>query len=71
MVEIDHNIILHFLCTHKLDSTRVDWSPSLMEKDLIFFPIVKEEYPQQISALNVDQYLQRIKVLYSTFRERN
>jgi hypothetical protein len=71
MAEIDENLIIHFLCTHRMDSTKVDMDPYLMEKDFIFFPIVNRKYPEQISGLSVTQYLKRIKILFTSYRGQN
>jgi hypothetical protein len=71
MAEIDENHIIHFLCTHRMDSTKVDMDPYLMEKDFIFFPIVNQKYSEQISGLSVTQYLKRIKILFTSYRGQN
>ena len=69
MPYIDNSIIVHFLCTHKLDSTKVDFDPYLMEKDLIFYPVHKQKYPTHGEGL--DRYTQRMKFLFTPFREQN
>lgn len=65
MVDIDQKIISHFLCTHRLDSTVVDFDPSLAEVDLIFFPVRDEISSTQFETMNRDRYLNRIRVLFN------
>lgn len=71
MPEIEESLIVHFLCTHRMDSTKVDMNPYLMEKDFIFFPIINQKYPEQINGLSVTQYLERIKILFTSYRGQN
>jgi hypothetical protein len=71
MADIDHKIISHFLCTHRLDSTRVDLDPYLSEDDLIFFPVKDPKNLKQIHGINMDRYNERIKMLFSPYREQN
>ncbi|WP_276370999.1 hypothetical protein [Chryseolinea sp. H1M3-3] len=71
MAHIDQNIIINFLCTHKLDSTKVDFDPQLMEKDLIFYPVNHRRFPKHIAGVNDDRYLERMNFLFSPVREKN
>ena len=71
MVDIDPKIISHFLCTHRLDSTRVDLDPYLSEDDLIFFPVKDPKNLKEIHGINMDRYNERIKMLFSPHRENN
>jgi hypothetical protein len=71
MAEIDENLIIHFLCTEKMDSTRVDMDPHLVEKDFIFFPIVNKKYSRLINSLSVLQYLERVKILFTSCQGKN
>jgi len=71
MADIDHKIISHFLCTHRLDSTRVDLDPYLSEDDLIFFPVKDPKNLKQIHSIDMDRYNERIKMLFSPYREKN
>jgi hypothetical protein len=71
MADIDHKIISHFLCTHRLDSTKVDLDPYLTQDDLIFFPVKDHKNLKQIHGMNMDRYNERIKVLFSPYREKN
>ena len=71
MADIDHKIISHFLCTHRLDSTRVDLDPYLSEDDLIFFPVKDSKNLKQMHGMNMDRYNERIKMLFSAYREKN
>lgn len=71
MTDIDENLILHFLCTEKSDSIKVDIDPCLIEKDFIFFPIVNQKYPEQINGLSITQYLNRIRILFTSYRGQN
>ena len=71
MAEIDQKIISHFLCTHKLDSTKVDMDPYLMENDLIFFPVKDPKNIKQVHGMNMDRYMERIDTLFNPYRERN
>jgi hypothetical protein len=71
MADIDHKIISHFLCTHRLDSTRVDLDPYLSEDDLIFFPVKDPHNLKEIYGINMDRYNERIKMLFNPYREKN
>jgi len=71
MADIDQKIISHFLCTHRLDSTKVDLDPYLMKNDLIFFPVKDHKNIRQIHGMSMDRYMERIKVLFSPYREKN
>ena len=71
MADIDHKIISHFLCTHRLDSTRVDLDPYLSEDDLIFFPVKDRNNLREIHGINMDRYNERIKMLFNPYREKN
>ena len=71
MADIDNRIISHFLCTHRLDSTKVDLDPYLMENDLIFLPVKDQKNLKQIHGMNMDRYNERIKMLFSSYREMN
>lgn len=71
MIDIDQKIISNFLCTHRLDSTKVDLDPYLMEQDLIFFPVKDPKNLKQMHGMNMDRYHERIKILFSHHREKN
>lgn len=71
MADIDQKIISHFLCTHKLDSTKVDLDPYLTENDLIFFPVRDPKTIKQIHGVNMDRYVERMSNLFSPYREKN
>jgi hypothetical protein len=71
MADIDQKIISHFLCTHRLDSTKVDLDPYLMEDDLIFFPVKDPARLKLIHGMNMDRYVERISLLFSPYREKN
>ena len=71
MADIDHKIISHFLCTHKLDSTKVDIDPYLSKDDLIFFPVKDQKKIREIHGVNMDRYIERMEMLFSPYREKN
>lgn len=71
MADIDYKIISHFLCTHRLDSTRVDMDPYLSQDDLIFHPVKDSKNLKEIHGINMDRYNERIKMLFSPYREKN
>ena len=71
MADIDHKIISHFLCTHRLDSTKVDLDPYLMKDDLIFLPVKDHKNLKQIHGMDMDRYNERIKMLFTPYREKN
>lgn len=71
MADIDQKIISHFLCTHRLDSTRVDLDPYLMENDLIFYPVKSLKDFKQIHGIDTNRYLDRIQTLFNPYREKN
>lgn len=69
--EIDHNIISYFICTHPLDSTKVDLDPFLREKDLIFFPVKRSSEIKNIEEIGSHRYIDRMRSLFSVYREKN
>lgn len=69
--DIDHNIISHFICTHRLDSTVVDLDPYLLKKDLIFFPVRKASEIKTISGAGAQRYEDRMKALFTMYRINN
>lgn len=71
MADIDHKIISHFLCTHRLDSTKVDIDPYLSKDDLIFFPVKDHKKIREIHGMNMDKYIERMEMLFSPYREKN
>lgn len=71
MADIDHNIISNFLCTHRLDSTKVDLDPYLMQDDLIFRPVRSLTELKEVHGANMDRYVERLEVLFSQYREKN
>lgn len=73
MAYIDNKIISHFLCTHRLDSTKVDLDSYLTEADLIFFPVKSHKNLKEIHGMNLDmdRYVERMKILFSLYREKN
>jgi hypothetical protein len=71
MADIDHTIIANFLCTHRLDSTKVDLDPYLMQNDFIFRPVRRLSDVKQIHGMNMDRYIERLEMLFSPYREKN
>ena len=71
MADIDQKIIAHFLCTNRLDSTKVDLDPYLMEHDLIFFPVKDSASVKQLHGINMERYMERISFLFRPYREKN
>jgi hypothetical protein len=71
MAEIEHTIIANFLCTNRLDSTKVDLDPYLMQEDFIFRPVRSLTDVKQIHGMNMDRYIERLEVLFSPYREKN
>ena len=71
MADIDQKLISHFLCTHKLDSTKVDLDPYLTENDLIFYPVKTSKNIKEIHGMNLDRYMERMRSLFSPYREEN
>jgi hypothetical protein len=71
MADIDQKIISHFLCTQRLDSTKVDLDPYLMEEDLIFFPVKDQKNLKQLHGVHLDRYHEQTKILFSHHREKN
>jgi hypothetical protein len=71
MADIDLKIISHFLCTERLDSTRVDLDSYLMESDLIFFPVKHFKNTPQAHGVNMERYNERMEILFSPHREKN
>jgi hypothetical protein len=71
MADIDPKIISHFLCTERLDSTKVDLDLYLMKGDLIFFPVKNHNALKQIHGMNLDRYNVRMEILFSAYREKN
>ena len=69
--EVDQNIISHFICTHRLDSTLVDLDPYLLEKDLMFYPVRKASDIRIIHGAGARRYADRMKALFTTYREKN
>ena len=71
MADIDPKIISHFLCTDRLDSTKVDLDLYLMKEDLIFFPVKNHNHLKQVHGTNLDRYNMRMEILFSPYREKN
>ncbi len=71
MADIDPKIISHFRCTERLDSTRVDLDLYLTLGDLIFFPVRNHNHLKEVHGMNMDKYHERIKILFSPYREKN
>ena len=71
MVDIDPKIISHFLCTHPLDCTRVDLNSYLMKDDLIFYPVKNHQNIMQVHGADMNRYAERMKILFSRYREKN
>lgn len=71
MVNIDPTIIARFLCAQRMDSTKVDMDPYLMENDLIFHPVKDPKNIKLIHGMNMDKYLERIDMIFSPYREKN
>jgi hypothetical protein len=69
--EVDQNIISHFICTHRLDSTIVDLDPYLLEKDLIFHPVKKASAVRTTDGPGARRYADRMKSLFTLYREKN
>jgi hypothetical protein len=69
--EIDHKIISYFICTHPLDSRKVDLDPYLREKDLIFFPVKRAIEIKNIDGAGSHRYTERMRSLFSMYREKN
>ncbi len=69
--EIDQNIVSHFLCTHRQDSTTVDLDPYLLENDLIFFPIKSASEIKVFNGPGMHRYADRMKALFTVYREKN
>jgi len=71
MADVDPKIISHFLCTDRLDSTRVDLDSYLTEDDLIFSPVKHYKNFKQIHGINMDRYNERMEILFNPYREKN
>lgn len=71
MADIDQKIISHFICTNRLDSTKVDLDPYLMKDDLIFVPIKDHNNLKQFHGIGMERYYERIKNLFNPYREKN
>lgn len=71
MADIDQKIISHFICTNRLDSTKVDLDPYLMKDDLIFVPVKDHKNLKQLHGAGMERYYERIKLLFSPYREKN
>lgn len=71
MAEVDQKIVSNFLCTHRLDSTKVDLDPYLSENDLIFFPVKDAKEIKLVHGVNMDRYVERMRDLFSPYREKN
>lgn len=69
--DVDQNIISHFICTNRLDSTIVDLDPYLLEKDLIFYPVKKASEVKKIDGAGAPRYANRMKSLFTLYRENN
>lgn len=59
------------MCTHRLDSTKVDLDPYLREADLIFLPVRSGSQVKSISVPGMDRYADRMKSLFTPYREKN
>lgn len=71
VAEIDQNIVSYFICTHRLDSTKVDLDPYLREGDLIFFPVKNATEIKVVGGPRMDRYNDRMKCLFTLYREKN
>lgn len=71
VAEIEQGIISYFICTHRLDSTKVDLDPYLREKDLIFFPVKNVAGIKSVEGADMDRYADRMKSLFTLYREKN
>jgi hypothetical protein len=71
MADIDQKLITQFLCTHRLDSTKVDLDPYLMKDDLIFVPVKNPRNLKQLHGVDGDRYVERINTLFNPYREKN
>ncbi len=69
--EVDQNIISRFICTHRLDNTIVDLDPYLLEKDLIFHPVKKASAVSTTDGAGARRYADRMKSLFTSYREKN
>ena len=70
-VDIDLQLVFNFLCTHRLDSTTVDFGSCIMEEDLIFYPVKNVEGAKQFHPRNRDLYQERISALFNPERNQN
>lgn len=71
VAEVDQNIISHFRCTHRLDSTTVDLDPYLLEMDRIFFPVKNASQVGSFKGPGMHRYADRMKALFTLYREKN
>jgi hypothetical protein len=71
VAEIDQAIISYFICTHRLDGTKVDLDPYLREDDLIFFPVKNAAEIKSVEGPVADRYTDRMKSLFTLYREKN
>ncbi len=71
---IDHRIIKQILDhtsverTAPFDDTKKEFSA---DREFIFFPFYKENYYRQLNQLNAEQYLLRLRMLYSLLWRMN
>lgn len=71
VAEIEQGIISYFICTHRLDSTKVDLDPYLRENDLIFFPVRNAAEVESVHGPGMDRYVDKMKSLFTCYREKN
>lgn len=71
MVDIDSKIITRFLCSQRMDSTKVDMDPYLMKNDLIYHPVKDAKNIRLIHGMNMDRYMERMDIIFSPYREKN
>ena len=71
LAEIEQGIISYFICTHRLDSTKVDLDPYLRENDLIFLPVRNAAEAESVHGPGMDRYVDKMKSLFTPYREKN
>jgi hypothetical protein len=71
VAEIEQSIISYFICTHRLDSTKVDLDPYLSENDLLFLPMRNAVEVESVHGPGMDHYVNKMKSLFTRYREKN
>lgn len=71
VAEIEQSIISYFICTHRLDSTKVDLDPYLRENDLIYLPVRNAAEVESVRGPGLDRYVDKMKSLFTRYREKN